>query len=85
VSTGNTLAIRTPDGIEFRLPLAGPFSRMLALAVDLAVIAMLGSVLQRVIAPLAFFGEDVAGAVQIVLYFAITILYGLLTEWLWRG
>jgi uncharacterized RDD family membrane protein YckC len=85
VSDANTLTIRTPEGIEFRLPLAGPFSRMLALAVDLAVIAVLGSALQKVIAPLAFFGEDVAGALQIVLYFAITILYGVLTEWLWRG
>jgi len=81
----NALVIRTPEGIEFGLPLGGPFSRMLALAVDLAVIAMLGSILQKVIAPLMAFGEDVAGAIQIVVYFAITILYGVATEWMWRG
>jgi len=85
VTRPNALVIRTPEGIEFSLPLAGPFSRMLALAVDLAVIATLGSVLRQVIAPLMFFGEDVAGAVQIVLYFAITILYSVATEWMWRG
>lgn len=36
------LRIRTPEGVEFALPLAGPFTRMLAYAVDLIVIAMLG-------------------------------------------
>ena len=39
-----TVLIRTPEGIEFNLPLAGPFSRMLAFAVDLAAIAAAGAV-----------------------------------------
>jgi uncharacterized RDD family membrane protein YckC len=79
------LTIRTPEGIEFSLPLAGPFSRMLALLVDLAVIAMLGDVIEKLIAPLAVFGVDLAGAVQIVAYFAMSLIYAALTEWLWRG
>jgi uncharacterized RDD family membrane protein YckC len=83
--TRDFLIIRTPEGIEFGLPLAGPFSRMLALAVDLAVIAMLGAVVEKLIAPLALLGQDVAGAFQIVVYFAISILYGVVTEWVWRG
>jgi uncharacterized RDD family membrane protein YckC len=85
MSRRDALVIRTPEGIEFSLPLGGPFSRMLALAVDLAVIAMLGSVLEKAVAPLMVFGEDVAGAIQIVVYFAISILYGVATEWMWRG
>jgi len=80
-----SLTIRTPEGIEFALPLAGPVTRMLAFAVDLAVIGMLGEVLQKLLAPLQIFGEDAAGAVGIDGYFAISLIYGALTEWIWRG
>jgi uncharacterized RDD family membrane protein YckC len=58
---------------------------MFALAIDLAVIAMLDSVLEKLLAPLRFFGEDVATAMHIVLYFVLTLIYGALCEWLWRG
>ncbi len=81
----DSLVIRTPEGIEFALPLGGPFSRMLALSIDLGVIAMLGGVLKQVLGPLLIFGQDIAQAVQIVLFFALTLIYGALTEWLWRG
>lgn len=81
----NSLVIRTPEGIEFSLPLAGPFSRMLALAIDLAVIGMLDSVLQKILGPLGFFGEDFATAMHVVLYFALTLIYGAAAEWIWRG
>jgi uncharacterized RDD family membrane protein YckC len=37
------------------------------------------------LAPLAAFGEDTAQAVTVVLYFAILLVYGALTEWRWRG
>jgi uncharacterized RDD family membrane protein YckC len=79
------LVIRTPEGIEFSLPLAGPISRMLALAIDLAVIAMLGSLIQKVLAPLAIFGADFAGAMNIVAYFVISLVYAAAAEWAWRG
>ncbi len=85
IAERDALSIRTPEGVEFALPLAGPFSRMLALAVDLAVIAMLGSMVGKLLAPLQFFGEDFAGALGVVLYFVITLVYGALCEWLWRG
>ena len=81
----DSLVIRTPEGIEFALPLGGPFSRMLALSIDLGIIAMLGGVLQQVLAPLLVFGQDIAQAVQVVLFFALSLVYGMLTEWLWRG
>lgn len=81
----NSLLIRTPEGIEFALPLAGPFSRMSALALDLAVIAMLDSVLEKLLGPLQLFGEDLATALHVVLYFALTLIYGAASEWIWRG
>lgn len=82
---GNGLVIRTPEGIEFSLPLAGPVSRMLALLVDLAVIAMLASVIEKVLAPFAIFGVDLASALNIVAYFVISLIYAAAAEWAWRG
>jgi uncharacterized RDD family membrane protein YckC len=77
--------IRTPEGIEFALPLAGPFSRMLAFAVDLAAILAAGTLLARLAAPLQLISADAEQTAITVLYFALTLLYGILTEWLWRG
>jgi uncharacterized RDD family membrane protein YckC len=77
--------IRTPEGIEFALPLAGPFSRMLAFAVDLAAILAAGTLLARLAAPLELISADAEQTAITVLYFALSLLYGILTEWLWRG
>lgn len=79
------LKIRTPEGIEFALPLAGPVSRMLAFAVDIGVVMTIGSVMQKVLGPLGFFGKDFSDAVRIISYFVISLAYMALAEWLWRG
>ncbi len=79
------LVIRTPEGIEFSLPLAGPVSRMLALLVDLAVIAGLASVIQKMLAPLVVLGQDFQGALNVVAYFAMSLVYAAASEWAWRG
>jgi uncharacterized RDD family membrane protein YckC len=85
VNPSNTLAIRTPEGIEFALPLAGPFSRMLAFVIDLAAISAISDLLEKILAPLVVFGTDLSGALQLVALFVIFIAYGSLTEWFWRG
>ena len=77
--------VRTPEGVEFALPLAGPFIRMLAFMIDAAAIGAAGITLQRVTAVLGLVSEDAFQTVLAVLYFATTLLYGILTEWLWRG
>ena len=81
----DALVIRTPEGIEFSLPLAGPFSRMLALVIDIAVIIMLGSFLEKLLAPLLVFGQDLADALTVIGYFVISLIYSALAEWRWRG
>src|SRR5579862_4483999 len=81
----NVLVIRTPEGIEFSLNLAGPFSRMLAFAMDLLVIAAISWMIRSVLTPLAVLGADATDALGLVLYFALLLIYGALTEWLWRG
>jgi uncharacterized RDD family membrane protein YckC len=79
------VSIRTPEGIEFALPLAGPFSRMLAFAVDFAAIMAAGTLLARLAAPLELISADAEQTALTILYFALSLLYGILTEWLWRG
>src|SRR5580692_4244673 len=81
----DTLKIRTPEGIEFALPLAGPISRMLALTLDLLVVMTICDVARRLLAPLGFFGKDFSDAIRIVAYFVISLVYMMLAEWLWRG
>jgi len=80
-----TVLVRTPEGIEFALLLAGPFSRMLAFTIDFSVIAAAGIVFARLTAPLQLISEDAFQSVLLVLYFATSLFYGILTEWLWRG
>lgn len=77
--------LRTPEGMEFTLPLAGPVSRLLAVWVDLAVISLAGTLIRQFTGVLTVFGPDVAQGVAIVLYFLVSLLYGMVSEWLWRG
>ncbi len=49
------------------------------------MIATLGSVIRQLLAPLVAFSEDVGTALSAVLLFAISLIYGALTEWIWRG
>ena len=81
----DTLKIRTPEGVEFALPLAGPISRMLALLLDMLVTMTIATVARQIIAPLGFFGQDFSEAIRILVYFIISVLYMMLAEWLWRG
>jgi uncharacterized RDD family membrane protein YckC len=80
-----SLTLRTPEGIAFTLPLAGPVSRMLAWTVDAACIAAGGSLVGTAAGAFRFIGEDAAAAVAALAYFVLQIGYGIATEWLWRG
>ena len=77
----NTLLLRTPEGIVFSLPLAGPVSRFLAWSVDVGCIMAATSLLHQALSLLGSF----ASATNIVAYFVISIGYGIGCEWYWRG
>jgi uncharacterized RDD family membrane protein YckC len=81
----DSLKIRTPEGIEFALPLAGPISRMLALSIDILVVMTIAEVARRILTPLVIFGRDFSHAILVLAYFAASMLYMMLAEWLWRG
>lgn len=79
------LAIVTPEGISFRLPLAGPALRLLAWLVDVLVVLAFGKLLSETFAAFSPFMPDAAAALMTVFYFGFSIAYPILSEWLWRG
>jgi uncharacterized RDD family membrane protein YckC len=84
-SKTNTLIIKTPEGIEFSLLLAGPITRFLAWAIDLGTIFALILILNVVFGLLGILSRDLAMAANIIGFFIISIGYGILTEWYWHG
>lgn len=79
------LRLRTPEGIAFDLPLAGPVSRLLAWAVDALLIGVLCSLVGSLLALLGWVVRDLAAAVSLIAFFLIQFGYGILLEWRWRG
>lgn len=95
LGTTTTLKVQTPEGVTFEIPLASPFSRCLALAIDVAVVFAITILLSQVIGILSIaasgipvlgrvFGDFGSGA-AIVLQFVVATGYGMVTEWLWSG
>lgn len=81
----NTLVITTPEGIEFSYLLACPLTRFFAWIIDFCCIASVISIITIVMQLFAIISPGMAQAALLLLYFAITIGYGILTEWFWRG
>jgi uncharacterized RDD family membrane protein YckC len=79
------LVIRTPEGIVFSQSLAGPVTRFLAWLIDLLSVAVLVSALGSVLTLVGALSADLAGAAVTLSYFAISMGYGIILEWAWRG
>jgi uncharacterized RDD family membrane protein YckC len=85
VNLSSELKIRTPEGVVFSYRLAGPITRSLAWGIDVIIVSMLTDAAQKAMAVLQLFNPDFGGAVAILLFFGISVGYGILLEWLWRG
>lgn len=81
----NNLTIKTPEGIAFSLQLASPVTRFLALSIDVMAVSVAASILQTFLAFLGFISLDLAYAIMILVYFVISIGYGIFFEWYWQG
>jgi uncharacterized RDD family membrane protein YckC len=81
----NILTIKTPEGITFSLHLAGPITRFIAWAIDVMTISVVMSVLQILLAILGLVSSNLAYAIAILLYFIVSIGYGIFFEWYWQG
>jgi uncharacterized RDD family membrane protein YckC len=81
----NALTIRTPEGIEFSLLLAGPITRFLGWAVDLVAVLAIHKLLSVILGLLGILSRDLAMAANILGYFIVSIGYGICLEWCWHG
>lgn len=79
------LRIRTPEGITFAYRLAGPVTRCLAWAVDLAAVLALLICVNSLVNVFAMVDADFAQGVSVIAYFVLTLGYGVVFEWWWRG
>ena len=81
----NELKVKTPEGVLFSFALASPVTRFLAWSVDAAVVSLLSSATGTCLAILRVVNFDIARAITVICYFAISIGYGIVAEWYWRG
>lgn len=79
------LDIRTPEGIAFALPLAGPLARVMALAVDTACVMAVSMLASVAFGLFGLVGGDFVQALGTLVFFVLQVGYGILSEWLWRG
>lgn len=81
----NNLVVQTPEGVRFTHQLASPVVRFIALAVDIAIIWTLMSLVGTAVTLMQWISYDFAMAFYILLYFVFNIGYFILLEMLWRG
>jgi len=81
----STLQIRTVEGVVFSQQLAGPVTRFLAWFVDLLCIGLLMWAVGWLSMLVGFLSWNFAGAFSTLVYFVISIGYGIACEWGWRG
>jgi uncharacterized RDD family membrane protein YckC len=84
-STTAELTIATPEGVLFRLPLAGPASRLYAMLLDIVIV--LGTVNAAGLLVYWIFEKAPGFGVLVItlVEFAIGFAYGALLEGLWNG
>ena len=81
----DTFSIRTPEGIAFPLPLAGPMTRFLGWGIDLGVTITVCFVAIMSVSLTSALSGDLFRFLAILLPFAVNIGYSMVLEWLWRG
>jgi uncharacterized RDD family membrane protein YckC len=80
-----TLEIRTPEGIAFTQTLASPAVRYLAWFIDFLCVIALVYAVNQMLALARLLSGSIVQAAATISFFVISIGYGILCEWLWRG
>jgi uncharacterized RDD family membrane protein YckC len=84
-SQANALTVSGTEGVSFQIPLAGPVTRFLAWAIDIAAIMVILSAMNMLIGLFGIVSADMAMGLYMFLNFAVFLFYGILLEWSWRG
>jgi len=80
-----TLDIRTPEGVEFSLPLAGPASRAAALTIDFVVVLAVTWGLSTLSVLVTLISPEWAAALPALIFFLVHMTYSMVLEGWWRG
>ncbi|PYT08154.1 MAG: RDD family protein [Acidobacteria bacterium] len=81
-----SLPIRTPEGVLFSLPLAGPVTRGLAWLIDVCCItAACAALTQVIVHTVGLLSPSIGTALAVLLYSGVSIGYGMALEWRLRG
>lgn len=81
----NTMSVRTPEGVEFSILLAGPVIRFLACSIDMACVSLLMGTVGTLLRLFAIVSLDLGMALIIMANFVISVGYCIGCEWFWRG
>ncbi len=81
----SALLIETPEGVLFSYELATPVTRALAWILDACVIGAASYAAAQASRVGGFLSVDAANALGVALFFLISVAYGIVLEWRWRG
>ena len=84
-STAVELTIATPEGVRFRLPLAGPAPRLYAMLLDIAIVLGTVNGIGLLVYWISAKAPGFAVMVITLAEFAIGFAYGALLEGFWNG
>ena len=79
------LVIRTPEGFNFSMLLAGPITRFMAWLIDLVIVLGVMFLISILVSYFSFVSGDFAGALSIIAFFVIWFGYGIVLEWYCHG
>ena len=81
----DALRIKTPEGVTFSLPLAGPTVRCFAALLDIIIVMACNTAILGPLAVFALVSPDLLGFLAIIIQFLISTGYGIATEWYLSG
>jgi len=81
----NTLTVRTPEGIEFSILLAGPVVRFLAWGIDITCVSVATGMVGSAFQLFSVISQDFGLALITLAGYLISVGYGIGCEWFWRG
>jgi len=81
----NRVRVRTPEGVVFTFPLAGPVVRCMAWVIDSVAIATAITIVSLALVLFALISFDLTAAVLTVAFFVVGTGYNMVFEYFWRG
>ncbi len=79
------LVIRTPEGFNFSMLLAGPITRFMAWLIDMVIVFGIMFLIVIIVNFFSFISGDFAGAIFYLAFFVIWFGYGIVLEWYCHG